>query len=173
MACYVVRVAAAALLLTLAACVTGYNARGLTGGWEERQTKPDTWWVSYRGNGYTSRETVQTYFLFRAAELTLAQGYDGFELSRGTYLVESEQDFPPYRIAATTYVPIIIPSTGRAVEFPTTDGTITMLRGPVVFEKERVFDARKLKAALEPLVHGPKCDMGNICPHEHRYLYEP
>jgi hypothetical protein len=37
--------------------------------------------VSFAGNSMTSRETVERYLLFRAAEITLQQGYDGFEMA--------------------------------------------------------------------------------------------
>ena len=35
--------------------------------------------VSFSGNSLTSRETVEKYLLYRAAQLTLEQGYDWFE----------------------------------------------------------------------------------------------
>jgi hypothetical protein len=34
--------------------------------------------VNFSGNSLTSRETVEGYLLYRAAELTVAQGYDWF-----------------------------------------------------------------------------------------------
>jgi len=37
------------------------------------------WRVSFAGNSLTSRETVEKYLLYRAAELTLEQGYDWFD----------------------------------------------------------------------------------------------
>jgi hypothetical protein len=36
--------------------------------------------VSFAGNSLTSRETVENYLLYRAAELTRQEGYDGFVL---------------------------------------------------------------------------------------------
>src|SRR3546814_10899027 len=36
--------------------------------------------VSFSGNSLTSRETVERYLLFRAAELTVQQGFDHFIL---------------------------------------------------------------------------------------------
>lgn len=38
--------------------------------------------VSFRGNSLTDRATVEDYLLFRAAELTLENGYDGFTVLR-------------------------------------------------------------------------------------------
>jgi hypothetical protein len=36
--------------------------------------------VSFAGNGYTSRETVQVYWLYRCAQLALEKGFAGFEI---------------------------------------------------------------------------------------------
>jgi hypothetical protein len=47
-------------------------------GYSQVRLQPDRWRVTYLGDGRQSRETVETDLLRRAAELTLAQGYDGF-----------------------------------------------------------------------------------------------
>ena len=78
---------AAAAALTLAACgtATPYQplARGsaVSGGYSEVQVEPNRFRVTFSGNSLTSRETVETYLLYRSAELTLAQGYDWFALA--------------------------------------------------------------------------------------------
>jgi hypothetical protein len=50
-----------------------------SGGYSEFRIEPDRWKVTFRGNSMTSRETVETYLLYRASELTVNQGYDWFE----------------------------------------------------------------------------------------------
>lgn len=49
------------------------------GGYSSSQIETNRYRVSFAGNSMTSRETVETYLLFRAAELTRQQGYDWFE----------------------------------------------------------------------------------------------
>lgn len=49
------------------------------GGYTETKIEQDRWRVAFHGNSMTSRETVETYLLYRAAELTVNQGYDWFE----------------------------------------------------------------------------------------------
>ncbi len=76
--------AAAALTLTACETATPYqpaNTQGdqVSGGYSDQQIEPDRWRVSFAGNDLTSRDTVEKYLLFRAAQLTLAQGYDWFE----------------------------------------------------------------------------------------------
>jgi hypothetical protein len=79
---------AAALLLAsgLSACIspTPYqpNRPGspTSGGYSETRIEPNRWEVSFSGNSMTSRERVEGYLLFRAAELTLQNGDDWFSI---------------------------------------------------------------------------------------------
>jgi hypothetical protein len=50
-----------------------------TGYWDE-QVESDRFRVSFAGNSLTARETVERYLLYRAAELTLQNGFDHFVL---------------------------------------------------------------------------------------------
>ncbi len=47
-------------------------------GFHETRIEPDRWRVSFAGNAQTPRQTVEDYLLYRAAELTLREGYDWF-----------------------------------------------------------------------------------------------
>ncbi len=80
--------AIAALGAGLAACVTPtpYQAAQpghATGnfGYSSYKIDGSHWRVSFAGNSLTSRETVEKYLLYRAAELTVEQGYDWFQTS--------------------------------------------------------------------------------------------
>lgn len=69
----------------LVACETAtpyqpLHAGGQTsGGYSDIKIESDRWRVMFHGNDSTSRETVETYLLYRAAELTVDQGFDWFE----------------------------------------------------------------------------------------------
>ena len=71
----------------LSGCVTATPYRPATGqgynrtGFSDQQIEQDRFRVSFAGNSYTSRETVERYLLFRAAELTLSTGNDYFVLA--------------------------------------------------------------------------------------------
>ena len=79
--------ALAASTLLVAGCATETAYRPATGqgfyrtGYSERQIEPDRFLVSFAGNSVTSRDTVERYLFFRAAELTLQQGYDYFVMA--------------------------------------------------------------------------------------------
>ncbi len=76
--------AALASATLLSACATPTPYRPATGsgfsrtGFSDQQVERDRYRVFFSGNSYTSRETVERYLLFRAAELTLENGNDHF-----------------------------------------------------------------------------------------------
>lgn len=47
-------------------------------GYAEQALESDRYRVTFTGNSVTSRETVENYLLYRAAEVTVAHGYDHF-----------------------------------------------------------------------------------------------
>jgi hypothetical protein len=109
--------AAVALVLAagLAGCVSptpyqpllrGHMAQG---GYSETRIEPDRWRVTFSGNAVTSRETVEGYLLYRAAELTLQNGYDWFAMvdrqtdrNARTY-VDPDPFYHPWYGAGFTY----------------------------------------------------------------------
>lgn len=86
------RFAALALILagsiSLSACMTATPYQPATGagptsrnGYSDTQIEGNRFRVSFAGNSLTARETVERYLLYRAAELTLQQGFDYFVLA--------------------------------------------------------------------------------------------
>jgi len=80
-------VAFAAGALILGACETAtpyqpLGARGThaSGGFSDVRIAPNRYRVTFSGNSMTSRERVETYLLYRAAELTVERGYDSFTI---------------------------------------------------------------------------------------------
>lgn len=76
--------AAAAGALVVAGCATETPYRPATGsgfyrtGYSERQVETNRFLVTFAGNTVTDRDTVERYLLFRAAQLTLENGFDYF-----------------------------------------------------------------------------------------------
>jgi hypothetical protein len=78
------RLAALAIsLLSLAACSTTglYQARTGESGYAETQLGTEHWRVEFVGDDFTARETVETYLLYRAAELTNQNGHQWFAMA--------------------------------------------------------------------------------------------
>ena len=55
--------------IVLSACVTPYQKVGYTGGYTDFETQPGIYYVSFKGNAYTSKETIILYWHRRAAEI--------------------------------------------------------------------------------------------------------
>lgn len=79
--------ALATTTLMVAGCATETRYRPATGqgfsrtGYSDRQIEPNRFLVNFQGNSVTSRDTVERYLFFRAAELTLQNGYDYFVMA--------------------------------------------------------------------------------------------
>ncbi|WP_374571000.1 hypothetical protein [Phenylobacterium sp.] len=81
-----VRLALAAATLALAACATAptfYGPAASPGavGWSDYRIEPDRFRVTFQGGPGASLQQVADYALLRAADLTLAQGYDWFRVA--------------------------------------------------------------------------------------------
>ena len=73
-------VLAVATALGLAACgtPTPYQPAIDGRGYAEQLLEDDRFRITFSGNALTPRETVENYLLYRAAEVTLARGFDHF-----------------------------------------------------------------------------------------------
>jgi hypothetical protein len=79
--------AAALASALLGACATatpyqplGARGTGASGGFSDVRLASNRYRVTFAGNSMTSRERVETYLLYRAAELTVQRGYTGFTI---------------------------------------------------------------------------------------------
>ena len=89
------------LLLLGCTTPTPYQPANGGDGYTERQIEPHRYRVSFRGNSRTSREVVETYLIYRAAELTLADGMDYFRVADGQTEIETR-----YRTTVSTFGPV-------------------------------------------------------------------
>jgi len=96
----------AAAVLSSCARPTPYqpirSASSSQGGYSSERLETNRYRVTFIGNSMTSRDTVETYLLYRAAELTRQQGYDWFEAvyrdveNRGQVVVDRPFATGPY-----------------------------------------------------------------------------
>ena len=73
-------VAALLSITTLAGCATQYVRHGFFGGYSEKKLGDATFLVKFDGNGYSSKDRVWYFRIYRCAELTKQQGYEVFTL---------------------------------------------------------------------------------------------
>ncbi len=158
-----------------------YRSGGLQtahGGYSDQRLAPDRFVVRFHGNELTSRQRVESYMLYRAAELTIQNGYDSFEIvERHTEhdvetRIEPDPYYPPWYMNSYggwrphwryyypdagwgTWHPYAYrPFDVRRVESFEAEAEIIMRRGTAP-TGGRIFDARRVLADLGPLIRLP------------------
>ena len=186
------RLATAVLIAgaTLAACTTAtpyqpdVAGQHVSGGYSEERLAEGRYRVNFSGNSLTSRDRVEGYLLYRAAELTVRDGYDWFlivdrltERDVERY-VEPDPFYDPWYGRGYGYWRphwrywrdgswlIWHPEIGdpfwadrvdiRTIERFEAHGEIVMRRGPIPAGEERAFDARRVMADLGPTIERPE-----------------
>lgn len=186
------------LLLLLAGCVsaTPYQpdtpGQRVSGGYSDTQIGDARYRVHFAGNCLTSRDRVEGYLLYRAAELTLEEGYDWFlivdrltERDARSYVHPDPLYRPWYgrdyiywrphwryyhgSIGWRTWHPEWgDPFWADRVRISTVEefeahAEITVHRGRPPADEERAFDARQVIADLEPTIERPAGGSGGMC----------
>jgi len=182
---------ATALLMTLLlfACATAtpyqpqIAGQRVSGGYSENQIDDTHYRVRFAGNTLTSRDTVEGYLLYRAAELTVQNGYDWFritdhttETDRQTYIERSPRYEPYYGSIYLNWRPHwryyrsgvwstwhpygrdpfwSFDTDVRTVERYEAEADIVMRRGSMPTDASRAFDARKVLQDLGPSIQWP------------------
>jgi len=188
------KIAAAAVVLALAGvlagCVTptpyqpNIPGQQTSGGYSEIRVEPNRWRVMFAGNSVTSRETVESYLLFRAAELTTQQGYDWFAMvdrrteNKGYTYIEPNPAYDPWYGPYGYWRPYWRyyghgygwhtwdpfwggPFWADSVDVHTVDkyeaaAEIFMGKGPKPADNPNAFDARQVIANLQPHIIYPE-----------------
>ena len=181
---------AAALLASATACTTAtpyqpdIAGQRVSGGYSEQQLGEGRYRVNFAGNSLTSRDRVEGYLLYRAAELTVQNGYDWFlivdrltERETQTYVRPDPFYRPYYGSGYGFWRPHWRyrrhgrwldwhpewggPFWASAPEIVTTEefeahAEIVMRRGSVPEGEERGFDARRVMTDLGPTIVRPE-----------------
>ena len=153
--------------LLLAGCATETAYRPATGqgfnrtGYSDRQVEPGRFLVSFAGNSVTSRDTVERYLFFRAAELTLQNGYDYYLMADRDTNLQSRTYSTPGIGGGFGYGGFGGGPWGNDFDVRTIDryeatAEIVMRKGPIPRDNIRAFDARKVVDSIGPSVVLPK-----------------
>lgn len=73
--------AALSALCLLSSCATAYQPDGVTGGYSDQRLSVSSVRVSFRGNRFTTPETLDSYLLRRCADVTMQNGYNYFVMT--------------------------------------------------------------------------------------------
>jgi hypothetical protein len=111
-------IAIACVCATLSGCFgpTPYQVRAYNGGYDDRTVSGERHFVAFYGNGFTSREAVLKYWLYRCAEVTSKNGFDYFVLlAKAAPKPSAALDAEP-RDAFSATVDVRLPDTGETVQ---------------------------------------------------------
>lgn len=162
-----------------------HAAGGIHGGYSDEKLGPDELRVRFHGNSMTARDRVEGYMLYRAAELTLQNGFDWFLVAeRNTEhnvhtIVEPDPFYHPWygqNYGAWSpnwryYSPDLgwnswFPGRGdpffadrvdvRRIEAFEATADILMRKGPIPAGEARAIDAHRVIADLGPSIERPK-----------------
>lgn len=164
--------AAVAGLLAACATPTAYQPSENTGyGFHEQTIEGNRVRITFRGNTLTDRETVETYLLYRAAEVTLQNGKDYFVVSNRDTEAHSRLQaegfgrsrygfsywaYRPFGGWSPWYDPFWDePSRYREVTRYEAIAEIAMFNGPKPANDAAAFDAREVQANLQGRVVRP------------------
>ena len=145
-------------------------------GYQSEQLAPDRFRISFSGNSVTSRDRVENYLLYRAAELTRQNGYDGFTVVRQSTdedidveMVPTSTTYPGFGVGYnyygagygwTSYDPYL-GTPYPAQRLSTSDryqayATIEMYRGAAPATATQAFDASDVLARLGDTIEEPE-----------------
>ena len=165
--------ALSALVLAACAAVTPYQPAAQLGafGYVEKRIEDNRYALTFNGNALTERETVESYLLYRAAELTLQQGFDYFIVSqratdgRSSLVPLAGRGYAGFRPDYVWYAPRYgwLPyqdpfwddTTYREVTRYQATAEIVLFKGQKPATDPQAFDARQVKQNLEGQIQRP------------------
>lgn len=152
----------AALVLAACAGPTPYVPAEDGTGFQDIRIEPGRYRVQFAGNSLTPRETVETYLLYRAAELTVNAGDDYFiivegdtEIDREYYTTVDAWHFSgpiSFYYRGVCCAPLTFSETTRPIERYTAVAEIRTFAGEPPADNVNAYDARAVLANLGPLV---------------------
>ena len=126
------------LFTFITSCATPYKHdgifdEGLLGGYTNTRIDANTIIVSFRGDYFTSGQKARIYTLYRAAEVTVHDGYDYFTVT-----------------SASNYNQVCCLSGSTPHSY---SAVIKMYQGPTPIGQPNTYDAKNTMAQLGPVVY--------------------
>lgn len=166
----VISVVAALLLVGCATNATPYQPVKNGYGYSEQKLEVDRYRISFFGNKRTDADTVTDYVLYRAAEITLDNGYDHFVvIDRSTQGQPQAGGGPNVGIGLGGFrfggsggfgisVGTSTPVGGGSGEAYRATADIQLRKGAKPEDDVQAFDARAVKANLQDRIQRPPLD---------------
>ena len=152
------------LAILLTACATPYGKYGIAGGYTDSRIDENTFSISVDTNGFTSQQTTSMHGLYRAAELTVENGFDYFVIIGGSNGATSMAMVIPGASTSNTTVNVsgstaygrttttTAPTTVVPMAFPNSTLTIKSFKGSKPDGVSNAYDARAVMKYLGPQI---------------------
>ncbi len=155
-----------AVLLAACATATPYQPVRNGYGYAEQRLEADRYRVSFFGNKHTAYDAVADYMLFRAAEITLDNGYDHFVVTDRSTQGQQQAGGGPsvglglggFRFGGSGGFGISVGTRtgiGSGGDAYRATADIQLRKGPKPADDVQAFDARAVKANLAARVRRP------------------
>lgn len=165
--CLLRRVICVLALVTVAACTkpTPYAPATHRDGFADLAIEDNRYRISFAGNSSTSRDVVETYLLYRAAEVTLASGHDWFRIADRETEIETRFHSVATGFGGTRFyrsgfrgpfVGGLATTNTRPINRYQAFTNILVFDGDKPTADPQAYDARSVIATLEPLIVRPE-----------------
>lgn len=152
------------MVAILSGCATPYGKYGILGGYTDSRIDENTFSISADTNGFTNQQTTSMHAFYRAAELTLENGFDFFVIASGANNSTSMAMAMPgtstsnttinaygataYATTTTTYAP----TTLVPLVFPNSTLIIKSFKGARPEGATNTYDARAVMKYVGPQI---------------------
>lgn len=149
------------LLLAACASATPYQPMDRGNGYSEQKLESNRYRIEFHGNSSTPRETVENYLLYRAAELTLNNGYDWFSVAALGANAEQKRSSVGFSVGGFSlgsrggFGVGVGTGTGNDPEYQGS-ALVTMGKGRKPEGDVQAYEAREIKANLESRIARPQ-----------------
>ena len=150
--------------LALSACVTTtpYQPLHKGEGYAEQKIESNRYRITFNGNSRTSKQTVENYMLYRAAEITLVNGSDYFTVADQNTDADTRYTQMFNGVGGDVFATRGMLGLGVGVgsSIPSTEyqaqADILIYKGKKPQSNPRAYDAREIQLNLGPLVKRPE-----------------
>ncbi len=158
------KIIAIVMAAMLSACATPYGKYGIAGGYTDSRIDENTFSISVDTNGFTNQQTTSMHALYRAAELTVENGFDFFVIasvannstsmamampgSSTSNTAVNAYGSTAYARTTTTYAP----TTVVPMVFPNSTLIIKSFKGAKPEGAPNAYDARAVMKYLGPQI---------------------
>jgi len=147
------------LLLTtllLTHCTTPYQTKGFTGGYTEMRIAENTYRITISGNARTSAAVLDEYFLRRASEIAIENGFSKFAILGKDVDIRTVTTYTPATTTSTATIDTVAPQVlgTQSVNIQTTSSpaTTSQIQRPTLVGTVYLLTEEELPATVGQLV---------------------